>query len=154
MYSFLHQTVQELLAAVHMSRMPPEDQLETFHAFITKPMFAEVIQFYAGITSLKHNGIIDILRERLRCSMVIKDHINTLAEIAHQRAKKGFIIRPALGLNEEVVGKTVDFKQLIPPDASNYDPICEAMLLSLSGNLTSMEMPVEVSNMSNLKFTE
>ena len=161
MYSFLHQTVQELLAAVHMSRMPPDDQLQKFHAFITKPKFDEVIQFYSGITSLKLNGIIDILRERLRCSMVIKDHINTLAEIAHQRAKKGFItniIRPAfIGLSEEVVErmwKTVDWKQLIPPDASNYDPICEAILLSLSGNLTSMEMPVEVSNMSNLKFAE
>ena len=35
-YSFLHQTIQELLAAIHMSRMPPNNQLDSKTIMPTK----------------------------------------------------------------------------------------------------------------------
>eukprot|EP00731_Ephydatia_muelleri_P010311 Em0005g897a len=132
MYSFLHQTIQELLAAMHMSRMPPEDQLKRFHAFIAKPMFHPVIQFYAGITSLTLNGIIGILHNTLSYCWARID-VETSAMIVYQRFRKAFMsnIMSPLGLSEEIF-QTVDYKQLIPPDGNGLAHAIErAMLLSL-----------------------
>ena len=143
MYSFLHQTIHELLAAMHMSRMPPDDQLERFHAFIATPMFHPVIQFYAGITSLKLNGIIGILHNTLSYCWARID-VEKSAMIVYQRFRKAFMsnIMSPLGLSEETLEilKTVDYKQLIPPDGNRLAHAMErAMLLSL------MKTAVEVS---------
>ena len=76
-YSFLHQTIQELLAAMHMSRMPPDDQLDYFNNFCDQPRFhVMMIQFYAGVTLLQLRGTERILYDRIftnlmTCHMMI-----------------------------------------------------------------------------------
>ena len=64
-YTFLHQTIQELLAAMHMSRMPPDDQLDYFYNFSDQPKFHVMIQFYAGVTLLQLEGTERILYDRI-----------------------------------------------------------------------------------------
>lgn len=52
-YNFLHLSIQELLAAIHISHMPCTTQITVFQELIGNPRFAPVFQFYAGITKLK-----------------------------------------------------------------------------------------------------
>ena len=52
-YSFLHHTLQELLAAIHMSRLPADHQYEIFLQRFVQPRFATMIQIYAGMTLLR-----------------------------------------------------------------------------------------------------
>ena len=52
-YCFLHLSIQELLAAVHISRMPSGEQISVFQELFGQPRFSAVFQFYAGITKLK-----------------------------------------------------------------------------------------------------
>ena len=52
-YCFLHLSIHELLAAVHISRMPSGEQISLFQELFGQPRFSAVFQFYAGITKLK-----------------------------------------------------------------------------------------------------
>ncbi len=52
-YSFLHLSIQELLAAIHISLMSPKDQISAFRKLFRKPRFSAVFQFYTGITKLR-----------------------------------------------------------------------------------------------------
>ena len=52
-YNFLHLSVQELLAAFHISEMSPADQVKTFQSHMDNPRFVSILQFYAGITSYR-----------------------------------------------------------------------------------------------------
>ena len=60
-YNFLHLSVQELLAAYHISKMPPEEQVKVFQNLFGNPRFAVVFQFYAAFTKLQSEGIGDVL---------------------------------------------------------------------------------------------
>ena len=60
-YNFLHLSVQELLAAYHISKLPPKEQVEIFQEMFGNPRFAFVFQFYAAFTKLQTEGIQDIL---------------------------------------------------------------------------------------------
>ncbi len=52
-YCFLHLSIQELLAAIHISLMSPKDQISVFSKLFQKPRFSAVFQFYTGITKLR-----------------------------------------------------------------------------------------------------
>ena len=52
-FCFLHLSIQELLAAVHISHMSPKEQMVVFQELFDTPRFSAVLQFYAGITKLK-----------------------------------------------------------------------------------------------------
>ena len=52
-HNFLHLSIQELLAAVYISRMPAGEQIWTFNSFFNKARFSAVLQFYAAITKLR-----------------------------------------------------------------------------------------------------
>ena len=54
-FCFLHLSIQELLAAVHISHMTPKEQISFFQNIFGKPRFSAVFQFYAGITKLRTN---------------------------------------------------------------------------------------------------
>ena len=54
-YCFLHLSIQELLAAVHISHMSSSEQISEFQTLFGQPRFSAVFQFYAGITKLKTN---------------------------------------------------------------------------------------------------
>ena len=54
-FCFLHLSIQELLAAVHISHMSAKQQISVFQELFGTPRFSEVLQFYAGITKLRTN---------------------------------------------------------------------------------------------------
>ena len=56
-YSFLHLSVQELLAARYISKLSLDEQIELFHKLIDHPRYIAVFRFFAGITQLKSEKI-------------------------------------------------------------------------------------------------
>ena len=54
-HNFLHLSIQEMLAAVHISRMPASEQISTFESIFNdaSARFSAVLQFYAAITKLR-----------------------------------------------------------------------------------------------------
>ena len=52
-YNFLHLSIQEMLAAVHISRMPASEQISTFDSMFNDSRFSAVLQFYAAVTKLR-----------------------------------------------------------------------------------------------------
>ena len=52
-FCFLHLSIQELLAAVHICHMSPKEQISVFQELFGTPRFSAVFQFYAGITKLR-----------------------------------------------------------------------------------------------------
>ena len=61
-YNFLHLSIQELLAAVHMAtQLDDEQQVEQFTKLFGRPRFSAVFRFYAAKTKLKTPGIKEIV---------------------------------------------------------------------------------------------
>ena len=52
-YHFLHLSVQEVLAAYYISRMPASEQISTFQSLFGNTRFSAVFQFYSAITKLR-----------------------------------------------------------------------------------------------------
>ena len=52
-YNFLHLSIQEMLSAVYISRMPASKQISTFDSLFSDSRFSAVFQFYAAITKLR-----------------------------------------------------------------------------------------------------
>ena len=52
-HNFLHLSIQELPAAVHISQMPASKQISTFYSMFSDARFSAVFQFYAAITKLR-----------------------------------------------------------------------------------------------------
>ena len=66
-YCFLHLSIQELLAAIHISLMSPKQQISVFQMLFGNPRFSAVFQFYAGITKLRTSRPILSLLPRFLC---------------------------------------------------------------------------------------
>ena len=57
----LHLSVQELLAAFHISKYPPAGQVKIFNELFEEPRFAAVFQFYAAFTKLQSEGVRNVV---------------------------------------------------------------------------------------------
>ena len=55
--NFLHLSVQELLGAFHISKLPAAEQIKIFNDLFDQPRLAAVFQFYAAFTKLQTEGI-------------------------------------------------------------------------------------------------
>ena len=60
-YNFIHLSIQELLAAFHISKMSSSEQVWIFKGLFNNPRFATVFQFYAAFTKLQTEGIREIV---------------------------------------------------------------------------------------------
>ena len=61
-YNFLHLSIQELLAAIHMAtKMDPSEQVAQFKELFGRARFSAVFQFYAAKTKLKTQGMDEIV---------------------------------------------------------------------------------------------
>ena len=61
-YNFLHLSIQELLAAIHMAtKMDPSEQVAQFKELFGRARFSAVFQFYAAKTKLKTQGMDEII---------------------------------------------------------------------------------------------
>ena len=60
-YNFLHLSVQELLAAYHISHMDSSKQLEVFERMFGSSRFQAVLHYYSGFTKLANPAIQDFV---------------------------------------------------------------------------------------------
>ena len=90
MYSFFHPTIQELLAAIHMSRMPPDDQIDYFQNLYAQQRFHTLIQFYAGVTSLHLTETVSILSDSVNLSSLHDQSAELKLFKSHSFKKKCF----------------------------------------------------------------
>ena len=60
-YNFLHLSVQELLAAFHISILSANEQIQIFNDLFDQPRLAAVFRFYAAFTKLQTEGVRDIV---------------------------------------------------------------------------------------------
>ena len=65
-YNFLHLSVQELLAAIHISTLSKDEQIQIFDDLFDQPRLAAVFQFYAAVTKLQTEGVRDIVARIVR----------------------------------------------------------------------------------------
>ena len=140
-YSFLHQTIQELLAAIHMSRMPHDDQLSYFQNLCAQERIYALIQFYAGITSLQFVETVSILVENIISSKeTLNEHDIIHAYFKSQNVKE--YILNHLAIQEEVNEKSVqDWFGNQPSETTS-----EASLLNgMQGNDNSVDRIDKVS---------
>ena len=69
-YNFLHLSVQELLAAIHMAtKLDPSEQVAQFKELFGQARFSAVFQFYAAKTKLKTHGMDEIVIRVVRKCM-------------------------------------------------------------------------------------
>ena len=69
-YNFLHLSIQELLAAIHIAtQLSASEQVAKFSELLGQSRFSAVFQFYAAKTKLRTPGISDIVMQVVgRCS--------------------------------------------------------------------------------------
>ena len=60
-FNFLHLSVQELLAAFHVSKLSAPEQIQIFNDLFDQPRLAAVFRFYAAFTKLQTEGVRDIV---------------------------------------------------------------------------------------------
>ena len=66
-YNFLHLSIQELLAAIHMAtQLEPSQQVAKFRELFGRARFSAVFQFYAANTKLQTSGIDEIVVEAVQ----------------------------------------------------------------------------------------
>ena len=62
-YYFLHLSVQELLAAFYISKLPEKEQVIVFNTLFGELRFAAVFRFYAAFTKLEAEGIREVVAD-------------------------------------------------------------------------------------------
>jgi hypothetical protein len=60
-YSFIHLSVQEFLAAYHITKLADAEQVRILDELFGQPRFVAVFQFYAAISKFQTPGISDII---------------------------------------------------------------------------------------------
>ncbi len=58
-FHFLHISIQELLCALHISKLPSSEQVWIFTKLFNQPRFGAVFQYYAAFTKLRNKDISD-----------------------------------------------------------------------------------------------
>ena len=70
-FHFLHLSVQELLGAYHISKLPATNQIEIFNDLFDQPRLAAVFRFYAAFTKLQTKGIRDIVARIVQTPLLV-----------------------------------------------------------------------------------
>ena len=73
-YSFLHLTLQEFLAAYHLTELNEDELIKCVKQYIRKPHMFEVFKFYFGITQVRSSAAVGIFKDILetnRCNQLL-----------------------------------------------------------------------------------
>ena len=58
---FIYLSIQELLAAYHISQLGEDEQVKVFEDLLDEPRFSPVLQFYAAFTRFANQGVRDVV---------------------------------------------------------------------------------------------
>ena len=72
-YNFLHLSVQELLAAYHVSQIDPSKQVEVFKELFGGSRFQAVLHYYCGFTKLGNPVVQDFISIYSRQQDILKE---------------------------------------------------------------------------------
>ena len=64
-YSFDHLSIQEFLAAIHLTRMRNDPQSNAVKSFLDKSPRSQILSFYAGLTGLSNEKVLRVLSKSL-----------------------------------------------------------------------------------------
>ena len=94
-FCFLHLSIQELLAAVHISHMSSKQQISVFQELFGTPRFSAVFQFYAGITKLKVSRPFLSKLPRFLCRVPTSVY-DLVTKVVEEEEKKSFrlLVKP------------------------------------------------------------
>ena len=102
-YNFLHLSIQELLAAIHMAtKMDLSEQVAQFKELFGRARFSAVFQFYAAKTKLKTQGmdeiVIRVVRKCMeeRGAIVLTPHSGTNSDLDSGGSSLGHKSQPLL----------------------------------------------------------
>ena len=68
-YSFSHLSLQEFLGAIYISKMERNDQCIAVEGFLNENHFNQILPFYAGLTSLSNEKVLNSLSQAAGCVM-------------------------------------------------------------------------------------
>ena len=74
-FNFIHLSIQELLAAFSISRLPSSQQILVFQELFGEPRFHAVFQFYAAITKLQNPGIRSVISRIIQIEEQAEYHL-------------------------------------------------------------------------------
>ena len=94
-YCFLHYSIQELLAAVHLCHMPSSEQISMFKKFFSNSRLNTFFQFYAGMTKLTtKRSVVSKIPPKLR--LVSADILDVVKKIVKRENAKFRESKPLL----------------------------------------------------------
>ena len=79
-HHFIHLSIQELLAAYHISQLGKDEQVKVFEDLLYEPQFSSVLQFYAAFTRLTNEAVQDIIT-RIDMDMYTSWYIEDCAQL-------------------------------------------------------------------------
>lgn len=65
-FNFIHLTLQELLASIHMATLDEKEQAEKFQELFGQPRFSAVFEFFVAKTKLQNSEIVDFVKQVVR----------------------------------------------------------------------------------------
>ena len=136
--NFLHLSVQELLAAFHISKLPATEQIQIFNDLFDQPRLAAVFRFYAAFTKLQTEGVRDIVAR-----IVQKKQLHLLVNLLH-----GLYEAQDLSLCTFVASHLEGEFYLEHITLSPMDYLVVGYFLSCVCLTTSREFEVDLSNCS------
>ena len=137
-YNFLHLSVQELLAACHISKLSATKQIQIFNDLFDQPRLAAVFRFYAAFTKLQTEGVRDIVAR-----IVQKQEKLLLVNLLH-----GLYEAQDLSLCEFVTSHLKRELDLSGNTLSPMDCLVVGYFLSCVCLTTSVEFKVNLTNCS------
>ena len=117
-YSFLHLTLQEFLAAYHISKLSPEQQLDVTDQYSSAVHMRNVWKFYFGLAKFSNEGLD-------RAKKIIQETSRD-----KKRPSKLFRIVCVYEAKQEAVIKLVSSKKFTLPLDQTYDMSALAYLMS------------------------
>ena len=94
-YSFPHLSIQEFLAAIHLSLMEPVDQQAAVKQIFNSDPLNQVLSFYAGLTRLSNRTALAVLSDVLKQPLF---HINIYKSLLSNPSPSNDPRRKAIGL--------------------------------------------------------
>ena len=146
-HSFPHLSLQQFLAAIHLSQIAEQEQSQIVKKLLDKDPLSHIIPFFAGLTHLANKEVIRILTEPLkhvRTSGTILEQLNSPNSSNPRRKVLALMNSLYECQNDKLVADHIEV-----PDED--DPVCNDMLRGANIMTTAPQLKVII--LKNLPLT-